>query len=93
MGGEVLELMDDKVERCYREGLQEGYLEGLLEVYQELILLEAKKALSMQMKAHGIDQKAIAEMMANTEEAINHETARLRKDMVASALSKIRQLM
>lgn len=89
MIGEVLELMDDKIERCYREGLQEGYLEGLLEVYQELILLQAQKILSVQMKAHGIDQAAIDKMMANTEDAINPETAKLRKDMVTCALSKI----
>ena len=52
MGGEVLELMDDKIERSRKEGIQEGFE-------------RAESILAEQMAALGIDRALIDRMMAD----------------------------
>ena len=52
MGGEVLELMDDKIERSRKEGIQEG-------------VEQAESILAEQMAALGIDRALIDRMMAD----------------------------
>ena len=68
MGGEVLELMDDKIERSRKEGIQEGIALGR----QEGVALgrqegfeRAESILAEQMAALGIDQALIDRMMAD----------------------------
>ena len=68
MGGEVLELMDDKIERSRKEGIQEGIALGR----QEGVALgrqegfeRAESILAEQMAALGIDQAVIDRMMAD----------------------------
>ena len=68
MGGEVLELMDDKIERSRKEGIQEGIALGR----QEGVALgrqegfeRAESILAEQMAALGIDRALIDRMMAD----------------------------
>ncbi len=68
MGGEVLELMDDKIERSRKEGIQEGIALGR----QEGVALgrqegfeRAESILAEQMATLGIDQAVIDRMMAD----------------------------
>ena len=68
MGGEVLELMDDKIERSRKEGIQEGIALGR----QEGVALgrqegfeRAESILAEQMATLGIDQALIDRMMAD----------------------------
>ena len=76
MGGEVLELMDDKIERSRKEGIQEGIALGRQEGFelgrQEGVTLgrqegfeRAESILAEQMAALGIDQALIDRMMAD----------------------------
>ncbi len=76
MGGEVLELMDDKIERSRKEGIQEGIALGRQEGFelgrQEGVTLgrqegfeRAESILAEQMATLGIDQALIDRMMAD----------------------------
>ena len=76
MGGEVLELMDDKIERSRKEGIQEGIALGRQEGFElgrqegyELGRQEgferAESILAEQMAALGIDRALIDRMMAD----------------------------
>ena len=60
MGGEVLELMDDKIERSRKEGIQEGIALDRQEGFER-----AESILAEQMAALGIDRALIDRMMAN----------------------------
>ena len=60
MGGEVLELMDDKIERSRKEGIQEG-------------VEQAESILAEQMAALGIDQAVIDRMMADAAAKISSQ--------------------
>ena len=60
MGGEVLELMDDKIERSRKEGIQEGIALGRQEGFER-----AECILAEQMAALGIDRALIDRMMAD----------------------------
>lgn len=61
MGGEVLELMDDKIERSRREGIQEGIALSRQEGFER-----AERILAEQMAALGIDR-----MMADAAASLN----------------------
>lgn len=61
MGGEVLELMDDKIERSRREGIQEGIALSRQEGFER-----AERILAEQMAAFGIDR-----MMADAAASLN----------------------
>lgn len=61
MGEEVLELMDDKIERSRREGIQEGIALGRQEGFER-----AERILAEQMAALGIDR-----MMADAAASLN----------------------
>ncbi|MDY3969942.1 MAG: hypothetical protein SOY95_04785 [Atopobiaceae bacterium] len=68
MGGEVLELMDDKIERSRKEGIQEGIALGR----QEGVALgrqegfeRAESILAEQMATLGIDRALIDRVMAD----------------------------
>ncbi|MDY5274462.1 MAG: Yae1 family protein [Atopobiaceae bacterium] len=76
MGGEVLELMDDKIERSRKEGIQEGIALGRQEGFElgrqegyELGRQEgferAESILAEQMAALGIDRAVIDRVMAD----------------------------
>ncbi len=76
MGGEVLELMDDKIERSRKEGIQEGIAlgrqEGIELSRQEGVALgrqegfeRAESILAEQMATLGIDRALIDRMMAD----------------------------
>ena len=60
MGGEVLELMDDKIERSRKEGIQEGIALGRQEGFEQ-----AESILAEQMAALGINRALIDRMMAD----------------------------
>ena len=84
MGGEVLELMDDKIERSRKEGIQEGIAlgrqEGVALGRQEGVELgrqegfeRAESILAEQMAALGIDQAVIDRMMADAAAKISSQ--------------------
>ena len=84
MGGEVLELMDDKIERSRKEGIQEGIAlgrqEGVALGRQEGVALgrqegfeRAESILAEQMAALGIDQAVIDRMMADAAAKISSQ--------------------
>ena len=60
MGGEVLELMDDKIEHSRKEGIQEG-------------VEQAESILAEQMAALGIDRALIDRMMADASAKISSQ--------------------
>lgn len=66
MGGEVLELMDDKIERSRREGIQEGIALSRQEGFER-----AERILAEQMAALGIDRALIDRMMADAAASLN----------------------
>lgn len=66
MGGEVLELMDDKIERSRREGIQEGIALGRQEGFER-----TERILAEQMAALGIDRALIDRMMADAAASLN----------------------
>lgn len=66
MGEEVLELMDDKIERSRREGIQEGIALGRQEGFER-----AERILAEQMAALGIDRALIDRMMADAAASLN----------------------
>lgn len=66
MGGEVLELMDDKIERSRREGIQEGIALSRQEGFER-----AERILDEQMAALGIDRALIDRMMADAAASLN----------------------
>ncbi len=68
MGGEVLELMDDKIERSRKEGIQEGIALGRQEgvkLGRQEGFEQAECILAEQMAALGIDRALIDRMMAD----------------------------
>ena len=68
MGGEVLELMDDKIERSRKEGIQEGIALGRqegVELGRQEGFERAESILAEQMAALGIDRALIDRMMAD----------------------------
>ena len=84
MGGEVLELMDDKIERSRKEGIQEGIAlgrqEGVALGRQEGVALgrqegfeRAESILAEQMAALGIDRAVIDRMMADAAAKISSQ--------------------
>lgn len=66
MGEEVLELMDDKIERSRREGIQEGIALSRQEGFER-----AERILAEQMAALGIDRALIDRMMADAAASLN----------------------
>ena len=68
MGGEVLELMDDKIERSRKEGIQEGIALGRQEGFER-----AESILAEQLAALGIDRAVIDRMMADAAAQISSQ--------------------
>ena len=76
MGGEVLELMDDKIERSRKEGIQEGIALGRQEgvkLGRQEGFEHAECLLAEQMAALGIDQAVIDRMMADAAAKISSQ--------------------
>ena len=76
MGGEVLELMDDKIERSRREGIQEGIALGRqegVELGRQDGFERAESILAEQMAALGIDRALIDRMMADAAAKISSQ--------------------
>ena len=73
MGGEILELMDDKVERLHEEGIQRGIQKGINQERAESArkMAQLVKNIADRMAACGIDQATIDQVLADANTARN----------------------
>ncbi len=66
MGGEVLELLNDRAERMKREGVEQGRVEGRVEGRKEG-REQRSQEIAARMAELGYSQQAIDEVLAKTD--------------------------